>query len=356
MKRIFTFLFGLVAFVATMNAQKPAIEQGRIFDETYVGVTVGTEGQPKTGDWLGMSAGLRVGKWFTPRFGLELDGDARFNDFYKRIREHRVGINAMTNLNYIGGYYGYRQDVEVVPFVGIGWQRNYDILANNMYTKMGVRVDINLRKGWQFNIIPQVSYNLSAPGKLQYNVNYMDLGIALGVTYNFKNSHGTHFFKACDKRYTQDQWDELMAVTNELRKSNNDLLMALELMRKDLDECLSRPTGVIETTEVVTKPVFATIGFEQNSDKILGVYDLNVRTIADFIKATDQHFTIVGFASEEGNAEYNQELSIRRARAVANALEQYGVDANKLHIEGKGATDEFGATLDLNRTVQIIAE
>lgn len=366
MKKIFGLLIAMVAFVATASAQTPAIEQDRFFDETYVGVTIGETGMGKSGDWIGMNAGLRWGKWFTPQVGFEIEGTAQFNDFYKRINSHRVGINALLNLDYLAGYRGYRQDVEVVPFVGLGWQRNYNPCANcqspfgnYLYTKMGVQVNINFKHGWQFNIIPQVAYNLSGPGKLQYNVNYLDYGLALGVTYNFKNSHGTHFFKVTDAVYTQKQWDELNAEINEIKANNHALRLALE-------DCLSKPqkvevieeTTVITNTEVntVVKPVFATIGFQQGSSKILPVYDLNIRTIADFIKASDQHFTVVGFASEEGNADFNQTLSLNRAKAVAQALINYGVDPAKIHAEGKGATDEFGNALDLNRTVQIVAE
>ena len=363
MKKFLTLVVAtIVAFGATAFAQTRAIEQDRFFDETYVGITIGEDGMGKSGDWVGMNAGLRLGKWFTPQFGLELEGTAQFNDFYKRINSHRVGVNALVNLNYLNGYRGHRNDCEFVPFVGLGWQRNYNPceacqspFGNYLYTKMGLQVNVNMGKGWQFNIIPQVAYNLSGPGKLQYNVNYLDYGIALGVTYNFKNSHGTHFFKVSDAVYTQAQMDEVLALTNELRANNETLRLALE-------DCMNRPTEttVVEEktveTKTVTKPVFATIGFERNSAKILGVYDLNVRTIADFMKASDQHFTVVGFASEEGNAEYNEALSLRRAQAVATALESYGVDPAKIHVEGKGATTEFGTALDLNRTVQIMVE
>lgn len=369
MKKFFTLVVAtIVAFGATVFAQTPAIEQDRFFDETYVGVEIGYGAKVHSWDMQGLNLGLRWGKWFTPQIGAEFEGGIQFSDnSTNRVLYHRVGVNALLNLDYLNGYRGHRNLCEVVPFVGIGWQRNYQYWdhgyfkmypENALYTKMGLHIDFNVGNGWQVNIIPSVAYQLT-PTKLQYNVNRLDMSLAVGATYNFKNSHGTHWFTVSDKVYTQAQMDELLAVTNELRANN-------ESLRKALEDCMNRPATIIEetkvvtntvtNTDVVTKPVFATIGFERNSAKILGVYDLNVRTIADFMKASDQHFTVVGFASEEGNAEYNEALSLRRAQAVADALEAYGVDPAKIHVEGKGATTEFGNALDLNRTVQIVVE
>ena len=354
----FVAIFAMMFAFVFANAQTLPIKQDRFFDETYVGVELGYGAKVHSWDWEGLNLGLRWGKWFTPQIGAEFEGGIQFSDnSTNRVLYHRVGVNALLNLDYLNGYRGHRNLCEVVPFVGVGWQRNYQYWdhgyfkmhpVNTMYTKMGLHIDFNLKNGWQMNIIPAVAYTFP---EYKYDVRNLDMSLMVGVTYNFKNSHGTHWFETCDKVYTQAQMDEVLAFTNELRENN-------EMLRAALEDCLNRPTTVVSEveTKTVVKPVFATIGFEQNSDKILGVYDLNVRTIADFMKASNQHFTIVGFASEEGNAEYNQALSVRRAEAVAEALESYGVDPAKLHVEGKGATTEFGNALDLNRTVQIVAE
>lgn len=356
MKRFTKFLLTIALFISAIGtASAQAIQQDKFTDETYIGVTIGYDAQVKPWNWNGMESGLRLGKMFTPQVGVELEGQAYFKDFYKEIQRSRVGANALLNLNYLGGYKGKTDVVEVVPFVGAGWQRTYlHQNYNNLYTKFGINLNINLSKCLYLSVRPELAYVVSP--KTQFNVNKADLGLAIGLTYRFKNSHGTYNFALCDKEYSQADWDLLNNRINELQVVNDDLLHANESLTAALANVPAPTETIITETDVVKVPVFATIGFEQNSANILGVYDLNVRTIADFMKASGQCYKIVGFASEEGSAEYNKELSMQRANAVRNMLVKYGVDGNKLSIDGNGATTKFGSAYDLNRTVQILAQ
>ena len=64
---------------------------------------------------------------------------------------------------------------------------------------------------------------------------------------------------------------------------------------------------------------------------------------------------IKGYASPEGNMEFNQRLSEARATAVKNALvKRYGVKADRLTTQGMGATDKMFDELDFNRVVVFI--
>ncbi len=70
------------------------------------------------------------------------------------------------------------------------------------------------------------------------------------------------------------------------------------------------------------------------------------------------HETIVGYTDTAGTADYNQRLSERRAKAVADALVAKGAAADGISVEGKGKADPAVATGDgvrepLNRRVTI---
>jgi outer membrane protein OmpA-like peptidoglycan-associated protein len=57
---------------------------------------------------------------------------------------------------------------------------------------------------------------------------------------------------------------------------------------------------------------------------------------------------ITGFADPRGAADYNQQLSWRRAVAVAQALEAAGLPADRMIIEGRGALAPADGPVDLD--------
>jgi OmpA-OmpF porin, OOP family len=55
--------------------------------------------------------------------------------------------------------------------------------------------------------------------------------------------------------------------------------------------------------------------------------------------ANVEKVVLVGHADRIGSEDYNQELSEKRAQAVADYLKQKGVDSTRLQVEGKGKTE-----------------
>ena len=70
----------------------------------------------------------------------------------------------------------------------------------------------------------------------------------------------------------------------------------------------------------------------------------------------DKTVTSNGYASMEGNASYNVDLSRRRAEAVKGYLVQEGVAAKRISVKGNGATDAFGPSYKENRRVQVVGD
>ncbi len=70
----------------------------------------------------------------------------------------------------------------------------------------------------------------------------------------------------------------------------------------------------------------------------------------------DVRVRIVGHTDNEGNAEYNEALSQRRAATVVRYLEEHGIDTYRLETEGRGqrepvATNDTSEGRQLNRRV-----
>ncbi len=71
--------------------------------------------------------------------------------------------------------------------------------------------------------------------------------------------------------------------------------------------------------------------------------------------------TIVGYTDSVGSEVYNQLLSERRARAVADYLVNRGVDPSRIHTEGRGETNPRASNAteagrQLNRRVEILIQ
>jgi outer membrane protein OmpA-like peptidoglycan-associated protein len=104
-----------------------------------------------------------------------------------------------------------------------------------------------------------------------------------------------------------------------------------------------------ETTsgEPVCKDANMTVSFATASTKL----DKNARGaltgLATWMKGKDERTVkLQGYADPTGNAEFNQQLSEKRADAVKNYLTAQGVDSERISTDAYGATQDRPPTAD----------
>lgn len=119
---------------------------------------------------------------------------------------------------------------------------------------------------------------------------------------------------------------------------------------------IAQPT-VISTSTVAAIPqetfIIRGTSFALDSDRLLASGRNQLEDVASTMLRSGGSFNIVGYASTEGNDNYNLNLSERRARSVASYLVSRGVPSGSLFSSGAGETTEFGSDLASNRRVQI---
>jgi outer membrane protein OmpA-like peptidoglycan-associated protein len=99
--------------------------------------------------------------------------------------------------------------------------------------------------------------------------------------------------------------------------------------------------------------------FDTNSEAILGATATNMRNLAASLgKFPNTDILIVGHTDAVGTADYNQQLSQRRATSVSNYLIAQGVSASRLRTAGRGemepiATNDTDAGRQSNRRVEV---
>ncbi|RUO35794.1 OmpA family protein [Aliidiomarina sanyensis] len=110
------------------------------------------------------------------------------------------------------------------------------------------------------------------------------------------------------------------------------------------DECPNTPRGhvvdergcTVYTTEQVSQDL--RVGFAFDSARVTSDYRGDIRRLADFMREhSDTQVTLHGHTDLIGTREYNQGLSERRARAVADILvNEHGIDRSRIRTVGHG--------------------
>lgn len=313
-------LFMLMCGIVTANAQI-ATQNSKFSDNWNIGIEGGVF-TPMNLDQvfpLNSAAGLKLGREVTPNFGLQLEGIALFNNNGLNstptgIKATNVGLNGTLNLsNIFYGYKGKPRWFEVQTNTGLGWLHTWNTDINNLSAKTGIDLLFNLGKGHSFVLTPQVLWNLNKINKIQFNKNESQLGVTLGYVYHFKNSNGTHFFKTYDIGKMNEE-------INNLRNRKPDVVK----------EIVEVPVKVPAKAPVIINPYI--VNFSQNSS-------LLTSEAMEVLNQIPRHVEVdvVGTASPEGTEEYNYQLSVKRAEAVATYLRDRMVKVR--NVEGIGAYD-----------------
>ena len=360
-------LFAAAAMAVSVNAQ--SVTESKTFDNFYIGINGGAQVKTTGESWmnnLNSNAGLRIGRWFTPVFGLAAEGNVYFNDHSmppsKTVARYmNVGLIGTVNLsNWFAGYKGEPRLFEVVPVYGFGWghtfgtDENYNVLTS----KAGIDFTFNLgkAKAWQVYVEPSMNWSLNGNGKegVAYNINKSAFQLNAGIVYKFKNSNGSHNFTIAQLR-DQNEIDGLNSQINSLRSDLNDKdaqLSAKDKQIKDLqnalDECNKKPKYVKPATATNLQP---TVLFRQGKAVVDKSQMPNIELIAQYMKNhPEAKVEIKGYASPEGNKDFNQALSQKRADAVKNVLvKKYKIAADRLTTKGMGATDKLFKQVEFNR-------
>lgn len=391
-------VFALCLGMTAANAQvEYATKDSKLFwDNWYASLNIGAQ-TPLKGNLISNTRfnwGVEAGRYITPVFGLGAEYRMAVNTTPSCNvfdQTNLTGLMKFNLTNLIYGYTGEPKFFELVANYGIGWGHNYvcnwvynyttepqpwdvekDLYVikpvsdkhgwdmNYLTSKMGLEFNFNLdaEKAWQVNVKPSVVwamhnnfYEESSAHGYQLNGNQAALELVAGVTYKFGNSNGTHNFVRAQLR-DQNEIDGLNGQIDDLKsqladkdaqlKAANDRIAADAQRLKDLENQLG---------SVKCDPELETIvSFACASSKIANTQIVNVERVAQFLKANEgAKVTVKGYASPEGNLNFNQKLSERRANAVKDMLiKKFGIDESRISVEGCGIGNIFD-TPKLNR-------
>lgn len=317
-----------------------------------------------TENFRGMG-GLELRKQLTPTFGLGVEGEVAANtstwnhgrSLHNWIDAQYVGVFGAVNLNNLfAGYAGQPRTFEVEAVAGSGWIHYYVPKdqgkdGNEVGTKFGLNFNFNLgeSKAWTIGIKPAVIFDLTGQNDRGLTKQTGALELQAGITYHFGNSNGTHSFAYMpvpDFTPFNDAINALRAENATLMAANADVVAANAALAAQLDACMNQPAPVVTKTVVETNNSLESVRYiyyRLGSAAITPDQLPNVEMIADYMKANPASTVeIKGYASQDGNLDFNIKLAAQRAQSVKNMLvSKYGIKADRIKAEGQGVGHMF---------------
>ena len=365
MKKL-VLMLAAASMAASVSAQ--TVAESKTFDNIYVGINGGVATKTTGHKWLSdldPNAGLRIGRYFTPVFGLAIEGNAYFSNkpwgsTGTVVRATNASLLGTVNLsNWFGGYKGEPRTFEVSALYGLGWMHVFtnnkafeaatSENRNRMTSKAALDFAFNFgsAKQFQFYVEPSINfaflgqshshnvvvtpagntypaYNVdygykatAQAGQPAYNINNSFVQLNAGLVYKFANSNGTHNFTIVTPR-DQAEIDALNAQINELRNRKPEVITK---------EVVKEVPSVKVKELSVSDLVFVT--FAQGKSNLTREAKAALNNVKE-----GSHVQVVGTASPEGSKEINDRLSQARADVVANYLKSRGVNIDD--ATGKG--------------------
>ena len=365
MKKL-VLMLAAASMAASVSAQ--TVAESKTFDNIYVGINGGVATKTTGHKWLSdldPNAGLRIGRYFTPVFGLAIEGNAYFSNkpwgsTGTVVRATNASLLGTVNLsNWFGGYKGEPRTFEVSALYGLGWMHVFtnnkafeaatSENRNRMTSKAALDFAFNFGSAKQFQFYVEPSINFAFLGKSHshnvavtpagvtypetsygygykataqagqpaYNINNSFVQLNAGFIYKFANSNGTHNFTIVTPR-DQAEIDALNAQINELRNRKPEVITK---------EVVKEVPSVKVKELSVSDLVFVT--FAQGKSNLTREAKAALNNVKE-----GSHVQVVGTASPEGSKEINDRLSQARADVVANYLKSRGVNIDD--ATGKG--------------------
>lgn len=315
---------------------------------------------------------IAVGKWFTPVIGLRTKFQLDWAKAVVSSGNHHSfsfwNLHEDVMFNFSNMFCGYSDTRvwNISPYVGIGYINRMDggetvqnTSHNNISFHLGLYNSFRLSSRvaafldvWATAAEGSIDgkdgvgrYNWETRGKTSLRHWDKLVGASVGLNVNLGKTMGWKKVPDVDAlmAMNKEQIDALNASLKEQQDENARLRSLLAEQKPPTVE-----TKVVEKFNTTPVSVF----FNINKAKIASRKDLvNVKDMAEYAKSNNKKIVVTGYAdSKTGSTSYNQQLSEKRANAVADELVKMGVSRDNIVVEGKGGVNDL-SPFSYNRRV-----
>ena len=329
-----------------------------------------TLGEAKFGDLISPNVQLGLGYQFSPLFGMRLQangwqskggwagfranpGETPYNATYK-FKYVAPGVDFMFNLSNLFCGWNPNRVLNVTAFLGgganIAWDNDE---VNELATTIKNTSTYNLEYLWDgTKVRPYGRAGIELAFKVSKSVSLMIEGNANVISdkYNSKKADNPDWY-----------FNALAGLRINLGKSATKKEKPVEpepapAPVQKVEEPAPAPAPVVEKkVEEIRRDIFFTI----NSNKISEKENKKILEVIDFlVKYPEAKVVVTGYADKgTGNDRVNDRIAAKRAAAVVWMLEKrYGIPAERITEESKGARVQPFAENDMNRVSIMIAK
>ena len=328
-----------------------------------------TLGEAKFGDLISPNVQFGLGYQFSPVFGMRLQangwqskggwsgfranpGETPYNATYK-FKYVAPGLDFMFNLSNLFCGWNPNRVLNVTAFLGgganIAWDNDE---VNELATTIKNTSAYNLEYLWDgTKVRPYGRAGIELAFKVSKSVSLMIEGNANVISdkYNSKKADNPDWY-----------FNALAGLRINLGKSATKKEKPVEpepapAPVQKVEEPAPAPAPVEKKVEEIRRDIFFTI----NSNKISAKENQKILEVIDFlVKYPEAKVVVTGYADKgTGNDRVNDRIAAKRAAAVVWMLEKrYGIPAERITEESKGARVQPFAENDKNRVSIMIAK
>ena len=362
MKKSLLLLAGVLG-ASCLNAQTTEEQTTKFRDNWSIGINGGIV-TPLTHSAFFKNAratmGIDINKQLSPIYGLTFENMWSINTFESSAAFDASNLMLLHRLNLNNIFRRYKGEptlFEVEAIGGFGWLHVNDAYYGNdgmkdgnwISSKAGLNFNFNIgeKKAWTIAVKPAILWNMTQfdADNINFDANQATWEITAGVVYHFKNSNGKHYYSNSCGHAAEIAALNATISSMEAEAAGKDRALqnaknTINDLQKELKDCKNKK--VAPETKPVEKSEYVVI-FRQSSSKVDALQMPNIDRLASYLKKNANAKVIIsGYASPEGNADFNQKLSEKRAEAVKNILvKEYNISADRIETEGKGVGTVF---------------
>ncbi len=307
--------------------------------------------------------GFDVHKQISYYFGLGVEGSWSVNtsSWYNYVSSRNsidgqyLGVYGTFSISRL--FQGFRcglANLNVDAVLGAGWGHEFWPSSqqpdwNYFATKTGLNIDYNFDRTWTLSLRPSITWDMSdartKQSSVSYNSNCASFNLSLAVMYHF--GARTHCITC-----PPDLSGEVAALNNRVNELRGALAEAnnsaqaqgarADRLAQELAACQSRePEVITNTTNTLESVRYVYFGLGKHT--VSADQMPNVEMIANYMKNHPESTVLIkGYASQDGNLDFNIKLAKNRAEAVKTLLiNKYKIPASRITAEGEGIGHMF---------------